>query len=141
MVEYDKSHIFVEIFNALFMEDNRKEVLVEEEQNETIAVDETVVKPSYFVRLKEKWNLKNMGQLVLVLITFTIGGSICGYLTGKIMMASPMSAKSPLWWISYVVLASIIWPACVYVISFFFGQQKFFKKYLIKMGNRMFGKK
>lgn len=98
-------------------------------------------KASYFVRLKEKWQLGSMLHLLLVLITFTIGGSACGFLTGKIMSLSSISLKSPFWWISYVVLASIIWPACVYIISFFFGQQKFFKKYLIKMGNRMFGKK
>lgn len=97
-------------------------------------------KANYFIRLKEKWQLGSMLHLLLVLITFTIGGSACGFITGKIMSLSSISLKSPLWWISYVVLASIIWPACVYIISFFFGQQKFFKKYLIKMGNRMFGK-
>lgn len=123
------------------MKDNIKEVVGEEKKEEAIVIDNITTKPSYFVRLKKKWHLKSMTQLVLILVTFSIGGSICGYLTGKIMSLSSMSLKSPLWWVSYVVLASIIWPACVYIISFFFGQQKFFKGYLVKMGNRMFGKK
>lgn len=117
-----------------------------EEERDNIELKEAAVeigvekKPSYFLRLKDKWNLKSMTQLILVLVTFSIGGSICGALTGKIMSWSSMSLKSPFWWISYIVLASIIWPACVYVISFFFGQQHFFRKYLVKMGKRMFGK-
>ncbi len=123
------------------MKNNIKEVLVEEKKEEALAIDKAARKPSYFVRLKNKWHLKSMTQLVLILVTFSIGGSICGLLTGEIMKMSSMSLKSPLWWVSYVVLASIIWPLCVYVISFFFGQQKFFKGYLVKMGNRMFGKK
>lgn len=111
------------------------------ELNEPVSKIDNETKASYFVRLKEKWHLKSMTQLLLVLVTFSIGGTICGALTGKIMSWSSMSLKSPLWWVSYVVLASIIWPACVYVISFFFGQQYFFKKYLVKMGKRMFGSK
>jgi len=107
---------------------------------EDISHNIEATKANYFIRLKEKWQLGSMLHLLLVLVTFTIGGSACGFITGKIMSLSSISLKSPLWWISYVVLASIIWPACVYIISFFFGQQKFFKKYLIKMGNRMFGK-
>lgn len=133
------------------MVDNNESQLMEQEikenQKSDARVDEDVTqessaeKPPYFVRLKEKWKLKSMTQLVLILITFSIGGSACGALTGKFMSWTSMSVKSPLWWITYIILATIIWPICVYIISFFFGQQKFFKSYLNKMWNRMTKKK
>lgn len=95
---------------------------------------------SFLHKLKDKWKLSSITQVVLVLITFSVGGSACGIMTGKIMSFFSMSSKSPLWWILYVILATIIWPITVYLVSYFFGQQKFFKDYITKIGKKIFGK-
>ena len=91
-------------------------------------------------KLQDKWKVKSIFQVVLILITFTIGGSICGYLARQILNLSGLES-GPLWVVTYIVLATVIWPVCVLVISVFFGQFHFFKGYIYRMATRMFGKK
>jgi len=88
-----------------------------------------------FDRLKEKWGVGAF-QLVLILFTFAIGGSLSGYL-GKKVMSFLAWEKSTLWWVVYVVVVTCLWPLCVLTISLFFGQFKFFKSYLIKLGKKI----
>lgn len=91
-----------------------------------------------FERLKQKWGV-NALQLTLILITFAVGGSCCGYLGRLVLSALDIEnefVRIPL----YIILVTLLWPICVLVISIFTGQFPFFRNYLKKMG-RYFTKK
>jgi len=87
-----------------------------------------------FERLKDKWGVGAL-QLILILCTFAIGGSLSGYLAKKIMGST--EGAGILWWFAYILVVTILWPLCVLSVSTIFGQYKFFIKYLKKMGQRM----
>ncbi len=94
----------------------------------------------WLTRLKHKWQVKNILQVVLILCTFAIGGSACGYLGRKIMhLIDP--GHRVLWVIVYILIVTIIWPLCVLIVSIPFGQFRFFTKYLRKLGRRIAGRK
>ena len=89
-----------------------------------------------FDRLKTRWGVTNL-DLILILITFALGGSLCGYLAKKLMQLIPI-APGFFWLITYIVLVTLLWPLCVIAISMFTGQFQFFKVYLGKLKNRFF---
>jgi UPF0716 family protein affecting phage T7 exclusion len=92
-----------------------------------------------FNRLKQKWKV-NGWQLALILVTFALGGSLCGYL-GRLLLGlmevEQTTVRIPL----YILLVTLLWPVCVIVISIPFGQFGFFRNYLKKMGRRLAGRK
>lgn len=92
-----------------------------------------------FERLQQKWKV-NGWRLLLILVTFALGGSLCGYLGRQLLGLfdiGPAVIRIPL----YVVFVTILWPFCVILVSIPFGQFNFFRSYLRKMGNRIRGKK
>jgi hypothetical protein len=91
-------------------------------------------------KLKHKWQVKNILQVVLILCTFALGGTMCGYI-GRLIMPHIGLEHKVLKTIVYIVMITILWPACVLVVSIFFGQFRFFRKYLKKLGNRIIGRK
>lgn len=97
-------------------------------------------KPTYLEKLKQKWQLKSVMQVIIVLIIFTIGGSTCAFLAKKTINIFAIENRT-IYIIVYVLLATIYWPICVLIYSIILGQYQFFKKYLSKMGKRMIGKK
>ena len=86
-------------------------------------------------RLQEKWKV-NAGQLVLILCTFAIGGSLTGWVGKKIMNALAIG-QDWVWAIVYILLITIIWPLAVIIVSIPFGQYSFFIKYIRKIGVKM----
>ena len=90
-------------------------------------------------KLQQKWKV-GIGRLFLILCTFAIGGSTCGYLGRKILLLTGME-KGVAWVIVYVLLVTILWPICVIIISIPLGQFNFFKKYLAKIFARFTGRK
>lgn len=90
-----------------------------------------------FDRLKKKWNVNGL-QLTLILCTFAIGGSLTGYTARKLLGVLSIDQRW-IWIIIYILLLTIIWPIAVYLISFPFGQSRFFTRYLKKIGKRFFG--
>lgn len=88
-----------------------------------------------FEKLRKKWKV-NVLQLVLILCTFAIGGSLTGYVAKKIMNILPIESDW-LWAIIYIVLVTIIWPAMVLIISLPFGQFRFFYNYVRKLGQKL----
>lgn len=88
-----------------------------------------------FDKLRKKWNV-GLLQLILILCTFAIGGSLCGYAGRKIMMLLPIE-KGILWFVLYILIITILWPIAVLLVSVFFGQFKFFKNYIGKIAHRM----
>ena len=88
-----------------------------------------------FDKLKKKWNVTGV-QLVLILCTFAIAGSMDRYISRRIMTLIPLD-KGVLWWVIYIVILTLLWPFCVLLISIFFGQFRFFKNYLARVAKRM----
>ncbi len=88
-----------------------------------------------FDKLKKKWNVTGV-QLLLILCTFAIGGSMDGFISRRIITLFPLD-KGVLWWVVYIVMLTLLWPLCVLVISIFFGQFRFFKSYLVRVARRM----
>ena len=88
-----------------------------------------------FEKLRQKWKV-NVFQLVLILCTFAIGGSLTGYASKK--NHEPLSIEADwLWAIIYILLITIIWPVMVLIISLPFGQFRFFYNYTRKLGQKM----
>lgn len=88
-----------------------------------------------FEKLQKKWKVTGW-QLLVILCTFAIGGSLTGYIGKKIMNLFSLE-KGFLWIIIYILLITIIWPLAVLAVSIPFGQFTFFKKYIAKLGRRI----
>src|SRR5215510_6186617 len=88
-----------------------------------------------FEKLRQKWKV-NVLQLILILCTFAIGGSLTGYVAKKIMNLLSINADW-LWVIIYLLLITIIWPIMVLIISIPFGQFRFFSNYTKKLGQKL----
>lgn len=91
-----------------------------------------------FSKLKEHWKVNGL-QLLLIISTFALGGSLCGYL-GKKLLAFTNLDKGIVWFIIYIVIITLLWPICVLAISIPLGQFNFFKKYLLRIWKRISGK-
>lgn len=92
-----------------------------------------------FNRLQQKWKV-NGWQLLIILVTFAVGGSLCGYLGRLILSWLPVEQaiiRIPL----YIILVTILWPFCVLLISIPLGQFNFFLGYIKKLGRRISGRK
>lgn len=92
-----------------------------------------------FGKLKERWKVNGI-NLALIICTFALGGSLCGF-AGRKLLAFTGLEKGFLWILLYIVLITLLWPFCVLLISIPFGQFSFFIKYLVKIWKRMSGNK
>lgn len=88
-----------------------------------------------FERLQKKWKVKGV-QLVLILCTFAIGGSLTGF-AGKKIMNWLQIELDWVWAIVYILLITLIWPVAVLLISIPMGQFNFFRRYISNMGKKM----
>jgi hypothetical protein len=88
-----------------------------------------------FEKLRQKWKV-NLLQLVLIISTFAIGGSLTGYAAKKIINLLAIESDW-LWTIVYILLVTLIWPMMVLLISLPFGQFRFFYNYTRKLGQKM----
>lgn len=75
-------------------------------------------------------------QLLLVLTTFAVGGSLTGFVGRKLMDLIPVQ-QNWLWVTIYVIIVTLLWPLSVLSVSIIFGQYRFFTGYLRKMGRRI----
>lgn len=75
-------------------------------------------------------------QVILILCTFAVGGSLTGYVGKRIMNLLDIDQRW-LWVIIYILIVTILWPVSVLLVSVFFGQFRFFTMYLKKIGRRM----
>jgi formyltetrahydrofolate-dependent phosphoribosylglycinamide formyltransferase len=88
-----------------------------------------------FDGLQKKWKVGGL-RLLLILVTFAVGGSLTGYMGRKIMNQLGVD-NTFLYIIMYVVLITILWPAMVIVVSLPFGQFFFFRKYIVRIAKRL----
>lgn len=92
-----------------------------------------------FDKLKQRWKVNGL-NLVLIITTFAIGGSLCGY-TGRKLLALTDIDKGALWIVIYIILITILWPMAVLLVSIPLGQFGFFKRYIGKIFKRFSSKK
>lgn len=91
-----------------------------------------------FEKLKKHWQVNGL-NLALIIATFALGGSLCGYIGRKLLLLTGME-KDITWWMLYILLITLLWPLCVLLISYPLGQFAFFKKYVAKIGRKVAGK-
>lgn len=89
-------------------------------------------------KLKHHWKV-NSRDLILIICTFALGGSLCGYTGRKILNLSSLE-NGVLWIIIYILLISLLWPVCVLLISIPLGQLSFFRSYLVRVCKKISGK-
>ncbi|MEO6252027.1 MAG: phosphoribosylglycinamide formyltransferase [Ferruginibacter sp.] len=90
-------------------------------------------------KLQAHWKVNGI-NLVLIITTFALGGSLCGYAGRKILLLTNLE-KGAAWIVLYILLVTLLWPVCVILISIPLGQFAFFKRYLIKVWKKISGKK
>jgi formyltetrahydrofolate-dependent phosphoribosylglycinamide formyltransferase len=91
-----------------------------------------------FKKLKQHWKVNGV-NLALILLTFALGGSLCGWAGRKILLLLGME-KGAAWISLYILLIILLWPLCVIIISVPFGQFRFFKQYIIRIWDKMRGR-
>lgn len=92
-----------------------------------------------FEKLKSKWGVNNL-NLFLILCTFAIGGSLCGYLSRTLLALIGMERGSMIYIIVYIITMTILWPITVITVSIPFGQFSFFKNYLLRIFKKFKGR-
>lgn len=90
-------------------------------------------------KLKKRWGV-NGWNLVLIITTFAVGGSSCGFLSRQVLLSFGWE-KDGWWYLAYVVLMTLTWPLCVLLVSIPLGQYRFFSNYLKRMGRHFSGGK
>lgn len=88
-----------------------------------------------FNRLQQKWKVTGW-QLFLILSTFALGGSLCGFFTREILGFLAVE-NDFIYGTLYFIFLTLLWPLCVIIISIPLGQFRFFSNYLRKMGGRL----
>ncbi len=97
---------------------------------------------NWIKKLQEKWELKNLWQVVIVLIVFSCTGFTVLFIKGPILDLISGGAEKE-WWMTviYTLLILPIYNIVLLCYGFFFGQFAFFWKYEQKMLQRFGFKK
>jgi len=90
-------------------------------------------------KLKARWKVNGI-NLVLIIATFALGGSLCGWAGRRLLLLTGLE-KGITWIILYILLITLLWPLCVLLISIPLGQFAFFKRYIQRIGKKFGGKK
>jgi formyltetrahydrofolate-dependent phosphoribosylglycinamide formyltransferase len=91
-----------------------------------------------FKKLMRHWKVNGL-QMALILLTFALGGSICGRAAAWLLKFIPADEK----WVEVLIfigLCTLLWPVSVILVSIPLGQFRFFKKYILKIAGRFSGK-
>lgn len=90
-----------------------------------------------FQRLRQKWKLST-ADFVVVMLAFALGGSLCGYITRKLLVLFQLQNHSGRWPV-YALLLTATWPFCVLLTGHLLGKGAFFRNYLLLMWRRITG--
>lgn len=90
-------------------------------------------------KLQQRWKVNGI-NLLLIISTFAIGGSLCGIAARKLLLLAEIE-QAIVWVPVYILLITLLWPCFVLLISIPLGQFAFFKTYLKKVWNKLSGNK
>jgi len=96
-------------------------------------------------RLKEKWGITSNFQFIIILIVFSVTGSLAVWVAKPILELVGLDKSAVTPWIFWPIRIAIIFPiyqVMIVVIGALFGQFKFFwafeKKMLVRLGFKRF---
>jgi len=96
-------------------------------------------------KLKEKWGITSNFQLVIILIVFSVTGSIAVWIAKPILDSIGLDKSTVSPWIFWPIRIAIIFPTyqvLIVIIGALFGQFSFFwtleKKMLVRLGFKQF---
>ncbi len=96
-------------------------------------------------KLKEKWEITSNFQLVIILIVFSVTGSIAVCIAKPLLDFAELDKTTLSPWVFWPIRISIIFPiyqVLIVIIGALFGQFKFFwnfeKKMLVRLGFKSF---
>lgn len=92
-------------------------------------------------RLKERWNIKSNFQVIMILLVFTINGSLSVFIAKPITKYIGISSDTTnpfIFWTVRILLMFVLYQILLIVIGTMLGQHKFFwnmeKKMLSRIG-------
>ena len=88
-----------------------------------------------FKKLKEKWGVGPF-RVVMILVTFALGGSLTGYLARKVLAIIDIESIY-LYIPIYIILVTLLWPLMVLLVSLPLGQFFFFRTYIRRIVNKI----
>lgn len=80
-------------------------------------------------KLKERWGITSNWQLAIILIVFTINGSLSGYLMKPVLRLLGITHEHLDWYFYWPLACVLILPVyfcMILVVGTLFGQRKFF---------------
>tara|TARA_B110000116_G_C16407439_1_gene390278 strand:+ start:148 stop:447 length:300 start_codon:yes stop_codon:yes gene_type:complete len=96
-------------------------------------------------KLKEKWGITSNSQLIIILIVFSVTGSIAVWIAKPLLDLVELDKSTLSPWIFWPIRISIIFPiyqVLIVIIGALFGQFRFFwnfeKKMLVRLGFKSF---
>ena len=96
-------------------------------------------------RLKEKWGITSNFQFIIILIVFSVTGSLAVWVAKPILELVGLDKSAVTPWMFWPIRIAIIFPiyqVMIVVIGALFGQFKFFwafeKKMLVRLGFKRF---
>ena len=97
---------------------------------------------SFINKLQDRWNLKSVGQVIVVLTVFALTGFTVLFLKKPVVAFFTNLEEPSIWFsIAYYVLILPIYNVILLIYGFVFGQFQFFWSFEKRSFNRMFGKK
>ena len=82
-------------------------------------------------KLQERWKVNGV-NLVLIILTFALAGSLCGWVGRKVLLLTNLE-KGVTWFLLFIIIITVLWPLCVLAVSVPLGQFSFFKRYISKI--------
>ena len=96
-------------------------------------------------RLKEKWGITSNFQIIIILLVFSITGSIAVWIAKPVLSLVGLDKEVVSLWLFWPIRIFIIFPIyqiLIVIIGALFGQFKFFwdfeKKMLVRLGFKCF---
>jgi hypothetical protein len=98
-------------------------------------------KENFLSRLQKRWELKNIKQVIIVLIVFALTGTSALFIKKPIFAFLGISSEMS-WWVRILVWCLTILPIyniLLLIYGFIFGQFTFFWNFEKKFFRRLFG--
>jgi len=96
-------------------------------------------------RLKQKWGITSNFQIIIILLVFSITGSISVWIANPVLNIVGLHREANSLWLFWPIRIFIIFPIyqiLIVIIGTLFGQFKFFwafeKKMLVRLGFKCF---